>query len=202
MLICEDLILFKAYAVVLDNPTVRTNQTVETFWGKIFESFIHLFWTEATNGTFNKQTGKSMKDCFFCTIQPAMNVLNKHFCNVKNRKISGIGGEEDIYNIVLKEYVAAEDKSFPFPLCANSLHKMMRFDPIIKPSILRLADNSIVSKVEVDNLAALMGSLWASPKGVEAARSHIEVVRTKHMAKQTLHHPCPKWLHLVQKLLQ
>ncbi len=69
------------------------------FWGKIFETFVCLSATEASIGTFYKQNSKSMRDCSVCTIQLAMNVFNKHFCNVKNRKISGIGGEEDIYNI-------------------------------------------------------------------------------------------------------
>ncbi len=100
----EDLILCKAYAAVSEDPTVGTDQTVETFWGKIFETFVFLSATEASNGTFYKRNGKSMRDCFIRTIQPAMNVFNKHFHNMKNRKISGIGGEEDIYNIARKEY--------------------------------------------------------------------------------------------------
>ncbi len=100
----EDLILFKSYAAISEDPTVGTDQTVGTFWGKIFETFICLFATETSNGTLYKPNSKSMRDHFVCTIQRAMNVFNKHFPNLKNRKISGIGGEEDIYNIARKEY--------------------------------------------------------------------------------------------------
>ncbi len=75
-----------------------------------------------------------------------MNVFHKHFCNLKNRKINGIGGEEDIYNIAQKEYEEAEGKPFPFLSCAKSLHKMPRFDPMTEPTKLRLADNTVVSK--------------------------------------------------------
>ncbi len=143
----EDLILCKLYAALSVGSTVGTDQTVETFWGKIFESFIHLSETEASIGTFYK-----WRENFICTIQPAMNVFNKFFCNVKSRKIS-----------------------------ANSLHKMQQFDPMTKPSTLRLADNSVVSKGEVNNLASSTGSLLAYLKGVKAANSCIKVARLKHM---------------------
>ncbi len=48
----EDLILCKAYATVSDYPTIGMDQTVETFWGKIFTYFIYLSATETDNGTF------------------------------------------------------------------------------------------------------------------------------------------------------
>ncbi len=60
----EDLILCKAYAGVSENLTVGTDQSVETFWGKIFESFVHLSLTEFMNGTFYNRAGKLMRDCF------------------------------------------------------------------------------------------------------------------------------------------
>ncbi len=53
------------------------------------------------------------------------------------------------------------------------------FDPMTKPSTLRLADNSVVSKGEVNNLASPMGSLY--PKGVKAAKNHVKIARMKHM---------------------
>ncbi len=52
---------------------------------------------------------------------------------------------------------------------------------MIEPSTLRLVDNSIVSKGDVNSLAAPMGLLLAHPNGVKAAKSHIEVLRMKHM---------------------
>ncbi len=110
-----------------------------------------------------------------------MNVFNKLFHNVKNRKISGVGGEEDIYNIARMEYEEAEGKSFPFLSCAKSLHKMPRFNPMTKPTMLRLADNSVVSKGEGNNLASPMGSSLARPKGVKAAKNPVEIARMKHM---------------------
>ena len=38
----EDLVLCKSYAAVSEDPTVGTDQTAETFWGKVFESFVLL----------------------------------------------------------------------------------------------------------------------------------------------------------------
>ena len=70
---------------------------METFLGKIFETFICLSATETSNGMFYKWNGKLRRDCFVCTILPAMNVFNKNFHNMKKRKVSGVGGEEDIY---------------------------------------------------------------------------------------------------------
>ncbi len=140
----EDLILCKLYAAVSEDPTVGTDQTVETFWWKIFETFIHLSATEVSNGIYYKQNGKLMRDCFVCTIQPAMICFNRHFCNAKNGKISGVGGVKDFYDIALKEYLEAKGKPFPFLSCAKSLHKMLWFNPMTKPSMLRLADNSVV----------------------------------------------------------
>ncbi len=96
---------------------------VETFWGNIFETFICLSETKASNGTFYKRNSKSMRDRFVCTIQLAMNILNKHFHNLKNRKISGIAGEEDIYNIAWKEYEEVEGKPFPFYRAQNPFIK-------------------------------------------------------------------------------
>ncbi len=61
----EDLILCKLYAGVSEVPTVGTDQTLETFGGNIFKSFIRLSVTEASNGTFYKQNGKLMRDLSF-----------------------------------------------------------------------------------------------------------------------------------------
>ncbi len=66
-------------------------------------------------------------------------------------KISGIRSDDNIYDIALKEYEEAEGKPF-FLECTKTLLKMPQFDPIIKPSILKLADNFVVSKGEVKTL--------------------------------------------------
>ncbi len=55
-----------------------------------------------------------MDEGLFCLHYSASNeYFYKHFHNVKNRKISGAGGEKDIYNFALKEYEAAKSKPFP-----------------------------------------------------------------------------------------
>ncbi len=58
---------------------------------------------------------------------------------------------------------------------------MLRFDPMTKPSTLRLADNSVVLKGEGNNLASPIGSLFAHPKGIKAAKNHVKISRMKHM---------------------
>ncbi len=50
----EDLVLCKSYAAVSEDPTVGTDQTAETFWGKVFESFVLLSAYERENRTFYK----------------------------------------------------------------------------------------------------------------------------------------------------
>ena len=65
------------------------------------------------------------------TIQPSMNTLNRYFKNVKNSKISGIGSDDELYEIAVKEYTEDEEKSFPFRDCAMHLHEMPHFDPMI-----------------------------------------------------------------------
>ena len=167
----EDLILCKAYAAVSEDPTIGTDQTVETFWGKIFTSFIYLSATEADNGTFYKRSGKSMRDWFVRTIQPTMNVFNRYFRSVKNRKISGVGGNDEIYEIAKAEYEKAEGKPFPFLECAKCLHEMPRFDPMIEPETLVLADKTVISKGEASNMAAPMGSSLKRPVGMKAAKN-------------------------------
>ena len=122
----EDLVLCKSYAAVSEDPTVGTDQTAETFWGKVFESFVLLSAYETENGTFYKRSPKSLKDRFARTIQPSMNTFNRYFKNVKNRKISGVGSDDELYDIAAKEYEEGEEKSFPFCECAKTLHAMPR----------------------------------------------------------------------------
>jgi hypothetical protein len=176
----EDLVLCKSYAAVSEDPTVGTDQTAETFWGKVFESFVLLSAYETENGTFYKRSPKSLKDRFARTIQPSMNTFNRYFKNVKNRKISGVGSDGELYNIVAKEYEEGEEKSFPFCECAKTLHEMPRFDPMIDPATLVLADKTTLSKGEASNLAPPMGAGMGRPTGVKAAKRQIEEQRMQN----------------------
>ena len=82
----EDLVLCKSYAAVSKDPTVGTNQTAETFGGKVFESFVLLSAYERENGTFYKHSPKSLKDRFMRTIQPLMNLFNQYFKKCEESK--------------------------------------------------------------------------------------------------------------------
>ncbi len=70
----EDLIFCKENAKVSEDPIVGIDQSVKTFWGKIFESFVSLSLTESANGIFYKRTRKSMRDHLIWTIQPSIEV--------------------------------------------------------------------------------------------------------------------------------
>ena len=70
---------------------------------------------------FYKHSPKSLKDRFMRTIQPSMNLFKQYFKNVKNRKISGVGSDDELYDIATKEYKEGEEKSFPFCECAKIL---------------------------------------------------------------------------------
>ncbi len=50
----KDITLCKTYAAVSEVPTVGTDQNTETFWYKIFTSFVALSGSEAGNGKFFK----------------------------------------------------------------------------------------------------------------------------------------------------
>ena len=176
----EDLVLCKSYAAVSEDPTVGTDQTAETFWGELFESFVLLSAYETENGTFYKRSPKSLKDRFARTIQPSMNTFNRYFKNVKNRKISGVGSDDELYDIAAKEYEEGEEKSFPFCECAKILHEMPRFDPMIDPATLVLADKTTLSKGEASNLAPPMGAGMGRPTGVKAAKRQIEEQRMQN----------------------
>jgi hypothetical protein len=165
---------------VSEDPTVGTDQTAETFWGKVFESFVLLSAYETENGTFYKRSPKSLKDRFARTIQPSMNTFNRYFKNVKNRKISGVGSDDELYDIAAKEYEEGEEKSFPFCECAKTLHEMPRFDPMIDPATLVLADKTTLSKGEASNLAPPMGAGMGRPTGVKAAKRQIEEQRMQN----------------------
>ena len=84
-----------------------------------------------------------------------MNTFNRYFENVKNRKISGIGSDNELYDSAVKEYKEGEEKSFPFCDCAKHLCKIPHFDPMIDPMSLVLADKSVLSKGETSDLALL-----------------------------------------------
>ncbi len=176
----EDLVLCKSYAAVSEDPTVGTDQTAETFWGKVFESFVLLSSYERENGSFYKRSPKSLKDRFTRTIQPSMNTFNRYFKNVKNRKISGVGSDDELYDIAAQEYEEGEEKSFPFCECAKILHEMPRFDPMIDPTTLILADKTTLSKGEASNLAPPMGAGMDRPTGVKAAKRQIEEQRLQN----------------------
>ncbi len=179
-------------------PTVGTDQTVETFWGKIFTSFIYLSATEADNGTFYKWSGKSMRDRFVRTIQPMMNVINLHFCSVKNRKISGVGENNELYEIAMAEYEKAEGKPFPFLQCAKCLHEMPRFDQMIKPDTLVLVDKTVISKGEASNMAAPMGLSLKQPVGMIAAKKHVDNNLKNYVWMKDSEESMPKWLPLIK----
>ena len=103
-----------------------------------------------------------------------MNTFNRYFKNVKNRKISGIGSDNELYDIAVKEYEEGEEKSFPFCESAKHLHEIRCFDPMIDPMSLVLADKSVLSKGETSNLAPPMGAGMDWPTGVKAAKRQIE----------------------------
>ncbi len=65
---------------------------------------------------------------------------------MKNQKISGVGSDDELYHIVVKEYKEGEEKSFPFCECAKHLHEMPHFDPMINPTSLVLEDKTVLSK--------------------------------------------------------
>ena len=115
----EDLVLCRAYGAVSEDPTVGTDQTAETFWGKVFESFVLLSAYECENGTFYKRSPKSLKDRFTRTVQPSMNCFNRYFKNVKNRNISGVSSDDELYDIAAKEFEEGEGKLFIFCECAK-----------------------------------------------------------------------------------
>ena len=82
--------------------------------------------------------------------------FNRYFKNVKNRKISGIGSDDELYDSAVKEYKEGEEKSFPFCDCAKHLRKIPHFDPMIDPMSLVLADKSVLSK----GMRAIWHLLW------------------------------------------
>ena len=82
----EDLVLCKAYKAVSEDPTVGTDQTAETFWGKGFESLVLLSVYEVESGMFYKCSPKSLKHQFPRSIQPSMNTFNRYFKNMKNQR--------------------------------------------------------------------------------------------------------------------
>ena len=92
-----------------------------------------------------------------------MNTFNRYFKNVKNRKISGIGSDDELYDSAVKEYKEGEEKSFPFCECAKHLHEMLCFDPMINPTTLVLVNNIVLSKGETSNLAPPMGAGMDQP---------------------------------------
>ena len=100
-----------------------------------------------------------------------MKTFNRYFKNVKNRKISDIGSDDELYDIVAKECKEGEEKSFPFCECAKHLHEMPRFDPMIDPTSLVLDNKSVLSKRETSNLAPPMGAGMNRPTGKKAAKN-------------------------------
>ena len=55
----------------------------------------------------------------------------------EEQKVSGVGSDNDLYNITLKEYEESEEKPFPYCECAKH-HEMQHFHPIINPTTLVL----------------------------------------------------------------
>ena len=109
-----------------------------------------------------------------------MYLFNRYFKNVKNRKISDVGSDNELYNIAVKEYEEREEKSFLFCEWAKILHKMPCFDPMIDPTTLVLADKTTLSKGEASNLAPPMGAGMGRPTGVKAAKRQIEEQRMQN----------------------
>ncbi len=71
-----------------------------TFWYKILKSFVALSGSKAGNGQFFKHIPKSMRDCYMQTMKPCMNIFNKYFKNVKSCNFSGVGGYNELYELL------------------------------------------------------------------------------------------------------
>ncbi len=93
---------------------------------------------------------------------------------MKNRKISGVGSNDELSDIAAKEYKEGEEKSFPFCECAKILHVMLHFDQMIDPTTLVFVDKTTLSKDKAFNLAPPMGAGMDRPTGVKAAKRQIE----------------------------
>ncbi len=99
----------------------------------------------------------------------------------KSCKVSGIGGNNELYEIAMAEYEEAEGKPFPFLECAKCLHVMPRFDSMIKLDTLVLVDKTVISRGHASNMTAPMGSSFKRPVGMKAAKKHLENNLKKHV---------------------
>ena len=106
-----------------------------------------------------------------------MNIFNWYFKHVKNRKISSVGSDNELYDITAKEYKEGKEKSFPCCEYAKHLHEMPCFNLLIDPTTLVLADKTILPKGKASNLALPMGVGIDRPTGVKAAKRQIEEQR-------------------------
>ena len=92
-----------------------------------------------------------------------MDIFNRFFKNVKNQKISGVGSDNELYDIAVKEYEEGNEKSFPFCDRTKHLYDMPHFNPMINPTTLVLSDKTVLSKSKTSHLTPPMGADMNQP---------------------------------------
>ncbi len=111
---------------------------------------------------------------------------------MKSRNISGVGGDDELYDITAQEFKEAEGKPFQFLQCAKFLHEMPQFDPMIKPDKIILANKTECLRGEASNLVMSMGAQLNRPTVVKAAKKLKLEIQNKqsqvHKANKSLKH--------------
>ena len=89
---------------------------------------------------------------------------------MKSCNISGVCGDDNLYDIAAQEFEEAEGKPFQFVQCAKLMHKMPQYNPMIEPDKIILANKTEVLQGEASNLAMPMGAQLNRPIGVKSAK--------------------------------
>lgn len=128
----EDILLCKAYVNCTENPLIGNDQTAETFWNSVLQTYNNLQekekWDE--DAIIVERDYASLRNRFQRTIAKQLKEWNPFYKRVAEAPPSGTTKAEWI-QLASENYSDQYERTFNFEHCVEILHKIPKFDPMI-----------------------------------------------------------------------
>ena len=160
----EDVYLCKAYVNITQDGARATNQTAETFWKRISESFME----QQSKCEVCQEKKRPIRDWGACQsrfdrrIKPSTNQYNGFYKALKDSNPSG-WKEEDFIREASEKFLEKVGKPFGFEKCLPILWDCPKYDPMITDLSNDLED--------VNNIGQVMGQKLPRPAGAKVQKA-------------------------------
>jgi No apical meristem-associated C-terminal domain len=129
----EDLMLCHAFVNVSHDPIKGSDQKGDVFWSSVRDKFNELASrdSEVSVSLAPPRSLDSLRNRFQRHITKEVQKFNAHYKFCKDKNPSGCV-DEDIFERACTRFKEFEGKPFRFSHCVDTLHKMVKFQPMYK----------------------------------------------------------------------